>query len=301
MDIHEIGTQLYVLQSGVNIGVIADGHHALLIDTGMDRDAAKKILAALRQLRLDPVAIIITHAHADHFGGAAHLTKQTGAAVYAAAMEAAVMGEPLLEPIYLFSGAQPPHEMRHKFLLAQPCPVSAFLGPGPQEIAGFPLEVISLPGHSPSQIGVRTADALFVGDTFFVPDILEKHKIPFYVNIDAAITSMEWVKRHPARTVITGHGTLMTEQSPLAAAIDANRERLDAIRTHILDLLADGQLRPEGELLAATFTRFGIDVTNLTQYVLARTTVLAALSSLNAAEGVHPAFVANQLCWQRTE
>jgi glyoxylase-like metal-dependent hydrolase (beta-lactamase superfamily II) len=299
MDIHEIGAQTYVLQSGVNIGVIVDGHRALLIDTGLDRDTAKKILAALWQLQVDLVAIIVTHAHADHFGGAAHLVKQTGAAVYAAAMEAAVIRAPLLEPIYLFSGAQPPHEMQHKFLLAPACPVAACLSPGPQEIAGFSLEVVALPGHSPEQIGVSVGHTLFAGDTFFVPDILDKHTIPFYVNIDRALASMEQVAARHAQTVVTGHGTVITGQSDLQEALAANRERLAAIQAGVLDLLAGGQPWPEDELLAGVFGRFGMEIATLTQYVLARTTVLAALSSLNTAGTVHPAFVANTVNWQR--
>jgi hypothetical protein len=40
--------------------------------------------------------------------------------VYATRVEASVMASPMLEPLYLFSGAQPPRELQHKFLLAKP-------------------------------------------------------------------------------------------------------------------------------------------------------------------------------------
>jgi glyoxylase-like metal-dependent hydrolase (beta-lactamase superfamily II) len=59
---------------------------------------------------------VVTHAHADHFGGVHHLIQQTGLKVYATRVEAAVMSGPILEPLYLFSGAQPPRELQHRLL-----------------------------------------------------------------------------------------------------------------------------------------------------------------------------------------
>ncbi len=86
--------------------MVQDGR-ALLVDTGLDRDAARRILKHVASLNVELAAVIVTHAHADHFGGAGEVKKRTGAPVLAPAFEAAVVENPVLEPVYLFAGAQP--------------------------------------------------------------------------------------------------------------------------------------------------------------------------------------------------
>src|SRR6266567_4689153 len=156
-----MGTQLiqllenvWVIQGGANIGVIAHDGRCLVIDSGMDRDAGRDILNQVEKLNLMPTTLLVTHAHAVHFGGAHYLVRQTGLKVYATRVEASVMAGPILEPLYLFSGAQPPRELQHKFLLAKPCPVDIVLSGNEQLVDEVPVSVVSLPGHSVEQVGV---------------------------------------------------------------------------------------------------------------------------------------------------
>jgi len=127
LQLTQLHEQTWVIQGGANIGVIAHEGRCLIIDSGMDKDAGRDILNQVKKLGLTPTALLVTHAHADHFGGAHYLVRQTGLKVYATRVEAAVMSGPILEPLYLFSGAQPPPELQHKFLLAKPCPVDIIL------------------------------------------------------------------------------------------------------------------------------------------------------------------------------
>src|SRR3989454_5878974 len=121
MQLLELGEHTWVMQGGANIGLIAYEGRCLIIDSGMDKDVGRDILKQVKKLGLTPTALLVTHAHADHFGGAHYLVRQTGLHVYATRVEAAVMSGPILEPLYLFSGAQPPRELQHKFFLAKPC------------------------------------------------------------------------------------------------------------------------------------------------------------------------------------
>src|SRR5215471_21737719 len=121
MELIELKENVWVIQGGANIGVIAHENHCLIIESGMDKDIGQNILKQVKKLGLTPTALLITHAHADHSGGAHHLVRQTGLKVYATRVEASVMSGPILEPLYLFSGAQPPRELQQKFLLARPC------------------------------------------------------------------------------------------------------------------------------------------------------------------------------------
>lgn len=121
MQLIQLEENVWVIQGGANIGIIAHEGRCLIIDSGMDKDVGREILKQVQKLGLVPEALVVTHAHADHFGGAHYLVRQTGLKVYATRMEAAVMSAPILEPLYLFSGAQPPRELQQKFLLARPC------------------------------------------------------------------------------------------------------------------------------------------------------------------------------------
>jgi glyoxylase-like metal-dependent hydrolase (beta-lactamase superfamily II) len=78
MDLIEITSGAYYLPGATNLGVVAtaDGR-AILIDTGQDEDAARRLLRACKAAGLMPCAIINTHAHADHFGGNEYVTRRT--------------------------------------------------------------------------------------------------------------------------------------------------------------------------------------------------------------------------------
>src|SRR5438105_14901130 len=148
MQLIELQENIWAIQGGSNIGVIAHEGHCLIIDSGMDKDTGQNILNQVKKLGLTPTALLVTHAHADHFGGAHYLVRQTGLKVYATRVEAAVMSGPILEPLYLFSCAQPPPELQHKFLLAKPCRVDIVLSGNEQSVDEVPVSVVSLPGHS---------------------------------------------------------------------------------------------------------------------------------------------------------
>ena len=105
MDLIRLTHDAYHLRAGSNAGLLVSGAWALVVDSGLDRDAARRILKHVAALQVELAAIVITHAHADHFGGAGELKRRTGATVWAPAFEAAVIENPALEPVYLFAGA----------------------------------------------------------------------------------------------------------------------------------------------------------------------------------------------------
>src|ERR1700675_380727 len=76
--IHEI-LPVGILQCNCSIFGDEQSHEAVVIDPG---DEIQKILAILAKHQLRVKAIIITHAHIDHIGGAQKLKAATGAPVY---------------------------------------------------------------------------------------------------------------------------------------------------------------------------------------------------------------------------
>jgi glyoxylase-like metal-dependent hydrolase (beta-lactamase superfamily II) len=294
VDLVQLTEAAYQLRGGSNAGLIVQEGRAVLVDTGLDRDTAKKILRHIESLRITLVAVVITHAHADHCGGAATIRTRTGVPVYAPPLEADVVANPIWEPLYLFSGALPPAELRHKFTLAEPCHVTGVLGIGDQVLGGVPFTAIPAPGHSPNQMMIAGGGACFVADACFAPEVLHKHGIPFYVDIDQTLASLAALAAldDAYAAFIPGHGPAIPQ---IAAWAAGNTARLVEIRESVARALAETD--DAGQIIRRTANHFGITIPNPVIYWLTQTTVLACLASLQRAGRASVRIVDNALVW----
>jgi glyoxylase-like metal-dependent hydrolase (beta-lactamase superfamily II) len=276
--------------------LVQDGR-AILVDTGLDRDAARRILKHVTALGVELAAVLVTHAHADHFGGAGEIKKRTGAPVLAPAFEAAVIENPLLEPVYLFAGAQPTPELQGKFILAQPCVVDGPLQPGRSQLFGFDLEIIPAPGHAHNQmlVGWPEAGVCFAADAFFPPAVLDKYGIPFYVDIDQTLASLDALPRLPYRIFAQGHGDAYTAET-VGEVAAYNAQRIRRIRQHVHDALAAPAT--DAEVLKYVADAMAVSITQPAIYYLTRTTVHACLNSLRTAGLAGLLLSDNRLLWQ---
>jgi glyoxylase-like metal-dependent hydrolase (beta-lactamase superfamily II) len=323
----ELAPGIFHLQGGSNMGLAVQDGKGLLIDAGLDKDAARQALRAAEGLGVTLEAALLTHAHADHFGGAYLLQQRLGLPLYAPGLEAAMMEHPVLEPLYLFGGAAPIGELRGKFTLAQACriehviPVVATLvAPAgqkttevvttgqtttevvptnyPLEIGPFRVEVVPLPGHAPNQVGVAVGEVLFCADAVFPMETLEKHKLTFCVDLDETLATLQRLPGLPYARFAPGHGPAYSTGEEIARACTANRERLEEVRERVYAALETPQETPT--VLQQVADGFGLRMTTATAYLLTQTTVLAALSSLERAGRVAVAMESNRLVWRRT-
>jgi glyoxylase-like metal-dependent hydrolase (beta-lactamase superfamily II) len=289
------------LQSGSNAGLVLRDGQALLIDTGLDSDTGRRILRIVQEREARLAAIVVTHAHADHFGGARFLQQRLEVPLYASDLEAAMMEHPIIEPLYLFGGAVPIEELRHKFTLAEPCEVTRAVAPGPLQIGPFQLEVVPLPGHALDQIGVAVESdgrrVLFCADAIFPQETIEKHKVLFCVDLDETLKSIETLPDQPYDCFAPGHGPAYAAGMAIEAICDANRARLEEIRSMVREALEAPT--ETSALVQHIAERLGLRITRPTAYFLTRTTVLAALSSLEGANQATAVAKANRLLWER--
>jgi glyoxylase-like metal-dependent hydrolase (beta-lactamase superfamily II) len=283
------------------MGLVVSAGRALLIDAGLDDDAGRRALRAVETESAQLEAIVVTHAHADHFGGARFLQRRLEVPVYAPRLEAAMMENPIIEPLYLFGGAAPIKDLRSKFTLAEPCTVHHIVEPGGLEIGPFYLEVVPLPGHAPNQVGVGIGDGdgrgvLFCADAIFPQDTIDKHKVLFCFDLDEMTHTISQLPALGYECFAPGHGRAYAAGEEIHEICEANRARLEEVREAVHGALAEPQ--ETSALVRHVAEHFGLRIATPVAYYLTRTTVLAALSSLEDAGEVAAWTDANRVAWR---
>lgn len=292
--LQDLSEHVYYLPGGVNAAVVTNGSgEAVLVDTGQDKDSGRKLRNACESLNVTPVAIINTHAHADHFGGNDYLLRQVDVPVYAPPLEANLMQSPLLEPIYLFNGAKPLSEMMSKWLLAKPSRVDTVLTPGPLEIAGITFEVIDTSGHAHVHYSLLVDGVLLAADAIFGKSLLDKYPLPFGQDISKQRASAARLADYDAKVILPGHGEPTENIRDLVAA---NLEAFDHAANVVYNACQGGS---SADVLRLTCDSLGINMTDIPRYTLNLCTVTAYLSYLRDDGKITPVLNNNQLVWQQ--
>jgi hydroxyacylglutathione hydrolase len=128
---------------------------ALIVDPGDEPD---RILHAADELGVTVEGILLTHTHFDHIGAVAPIAKATGAPVWCPEIETPVLADINAFVPWPGFGPYESYEADH-----------TLRGGEKLELAGFEIDVIFTPGHSPGHVtySVRDEAAIFSGDVLF--------------------------------------------------------------------------------------------------------------------------------------
>lgn len=147
----------------------APGGHCALVDSVLDydpksgrtrTDSANQLIAFVREQNLTVDWILETHAHADHLSAAPYLRKHLGGKIAIGGKITQVQnvfkGIFHLEPQFATNGSQFDHLFEDGDTFA---------------IGALQAQALSVPGHTPACMAYQVGDAVFVGDTLFMPDV----------------------------------------------------------------------------------------------------------------------------------
>lgn len=145
------------------------GGHAAIVDSVLDYDpksgrtrttSADKLVAFVREHRLTVQWILETHAHADHLSAAPYLQRTLGGQIAIGeritGVQKVFKGIFNLEASFRADGRQ----FNHLFADGERFAIGA-----------LQAEVMAVPGHTPACVAYKVGDAVFVGDTLFMPDV----------------------------------------------------------------------------------------------------------------------------------
>ena len=288
-ELNRVGENTYYVECPAKIGLyhMGDGK-VTLIDSGSDKDAAKKVLKILTDQGWTIQMILATHFHADHIGGNRFWQERTGCPIYAAGLDRVFMEQPILEPISLWAG-RPPKVLRNKFLMAQESCVWELT----EAVLPRGLSMIRLDGHSPAMTGIRTDDGVwFLADALAGQEVLEKYHISFLYDLEEYLKTLDRVEDLEGRLFIPAHAAPCEDIRPLAAA---NREKCLELLSLVKDLCRE-PIQFE-ELLRQVFTHYGLHL-DLAQYVLSGSTLRSYLAYLLDRGEILVISRENRILWQ---
>ncbi len=155
-------TVTYVVHAG-------PGSACAIIDSVLDYDpksgrtshaSAERVVAFVREQRLSVQWLLETHAHADHLSAAPYLKAQIGGRI--------AIGEHIRTVQGVF---------RDVFNLGETLAVDGsqfdrlFADGDTFAIGALVGRALHVPGHTPADLAYQIGDAVFVGDTLFMPDV----------------------------------------------------------------------------------------------------------------------------------
>jgi glyoxylase-like metal-dependent hydrolase (beta-lactamase superfamily II) len=293
---HDFNNGTYVMASGSNIGFIVENGTGLMVDAGLDQSSASRALKAFDTLGSQLSGILITHGHADHFGGAGWAAQKYGVPVYIPPLESAFAVNPILEPLYLYGGAAPIAELKGKFTLAKRGVVNPQpLTPGEYNIAGIVIDVLPLHGHAPRQVGIAYQNTLFCGDVVFPTATLQRHPILFCSDLDAWLETLSTLPELTFARYIPGHGDPLEDILPLAVGTES---RLLELRRLTLQALATPL--EACAVLRSVAASYDIEFTSPEYLLLAQTTIHAALVSLQRKGEAEIIVTDNRMLWRKS-
>jgi glyoxylase-like metal-dependent hydrolase (beta-lactamase superfamily II) len=236
MNLNKINGNTYYIDAPTNSGIFKfKNKNCLIVDTGLNNSAAKKLDEVIIENNLHPKYIINTHNHIDHCGGNIYFQKNyPGVLVYTSYGEKVFMENEYLHASIL-SSSYPPKSLNRS---NKPIPTDYVLDYGINKIGDEKFNIIKLPGHSIEHIGIITQDKVcFLGDSIFSSEILDKYSFPYLYNISDSLNTLNAIKEIDADYFLISHSNGVVSKDEIVTIADRNIKNIENYKDEILELL----------------------------------------------------------------
>ena len=146
------------VQTNCYVVINEENKECLIIDPGA---SAKQLAELIRKDELTPVAVLLTHGHFDHAGGAEDLAKEFDIKIYAHEAERDTLGNPQKNVSWMVGASE---SYRADVFLKDEEVIT---------LAGFDIKVLHTPGHTEGGCCYYVADedVVFTGDALFAQSV----------------------------------------------------------------------------------------------------------------------------------
>ncbi|MDR1781504.1 MAG: MBL fold metallo-hydrolase [Bacilli bacterium] len=279
----------YCIEQKTNIGLIINDNKVILIDSGNDKDAGRKLRQLLEKQNLTIDYIINTHSNADHIGANAYLINQYNCKAYTYNREVFLTQYPDLEPAILYGGF-PTKEMKNKFLMAKPSSIENI------KQINNDIEYFEVPGHYLDMIAIKSNDnVIFLGDCLFSKEIITKYHLFYIYDIKAYLETLDkliMMNNEKKFIFVPSHGLISDN---IKDVIELNKNKIYEIINLILSLL-------ENKITFDTLLKKVMDYYHLTldlnQYLLVGSTIRNYLSYLSNENKINFVIEENKLYYE---
>lgn len=181
-----------------------------VVDPGQPEGRAADILAHTGNT---PV-VLLTHFHADHLTATpenSEVYAPWGEELFVASVRARLF---FTHGVYIDNAVYKGNDLK----------VSGVVRPG--DNIG-PFEVVPLPGHTFGHVGYYIDGVLYAGDAIFGEKVLEKYGVPYLMDVDAFLHSLDYIRELQPEILVPGHGPVIGSRKRIEQLLDLNRSAVE--------------------------------------------------------------------------